>query len=147
MGWTDISASRKDADSPLDEDLFSDLDDNTTYNYERAIRSGTHATGVRTAMARGKTSFSGSSISTIDVVLDFTAADDGAPSFSASPIVTTALEENTSGSSWATVIAAHHIKGGTLSATGCTIDVNWGGQANYQGWVHWVAIGDVTSGE
>lgn len=147
MGWTDISASRQDADSPIDEDLVGDIIANTEYNHDNAVRGGTHALGVRLAMARGRTAFGGSSISTIDVVIDFTAGEDGVPNFSDTPIVTTSIEEDTGGSSWGGVIAAHHIKGGTLSGTGCTVDINWGGTAAYYGWVHWIAIGKVTSGE
>jgi hypothetical protein len=148
MGWTDISASRKDADSPLDEDLISDLDDNTTYNHDRAIRSGTHATGVRTCMARGRESFSGSAISTIDVPIDFTAQTDGDPNFGAEPIVCITLEENTGGDVWApTDSPTHYIADGSLTTAGCTVSIKWLATKDFQGWVHWIAIGTVTTGE
>ncbi len=106
-GWTDISASRKDADSPIDEDLIGDLDDNATYNHERAIRSGTHTTGVRTCMARGRTAFDWSTTRVGTVSITFaTDADDGDPNFLAAPrVYATLAEDATSSQEWSSFSA------------------------------------------
>ncbi len=147
MGWTDISASRKDADSPIDEDLTGDLNDNTVYNHERAIRSGTHALGVRTCIARGRESFTVTSNSTIAVPIDFTAQDDGDPNFGAEPNVLLSLEEDTTGYNWQNTSVAHYIEDATLTTSGCTVRIKWLDTQSWKGWVHWIAIGTVTSGE
>ncbi len=127
--------------------MLGDLNDNTVYNKGHAIRSGTHALGVRTCIARGRESFTGSGIITISVPIDFTAQDDGDPNFGAEPNVLLSLEENTAGDNWLTQLVALYVEDATLTTSGCTARVRWGASNNYQGWVHWIAIGTVTSGE
>ncbi len=148
MGWADIPAGWLASDSAFDEDLVDGLDDNTTYNHECAIRSGTHTTGVRTCMSRGRESFTPTSINTIAVPIDFTAPAEDDPNFGAEPIVCIALEENTSGDDWLGGLVMCYIEDGTLTTSGCTVRINWVAAAqDFWGWVHWIAIGDVTSGE
>ena len=153
MGWTDISASRKDADSPIDEDLIGDMDANSIYNFDHAVRSGTHATGVRTAMARGTQGFSGSSWASLSVLVNFnTSHEDGQPNFLAAPIVAISLEEIDAGDNWDNYNIASYIEHGTLTATQCYVKVRFTDDTgevskDWEGKVHWIAIGLVVSGE
>jgi hypothetical protein len=86
--WTTITDARIDADSPIDEDLMTDIRENAEYLYERHVRSGTATTGVRTIMARGKSSaqslsLDGTGNGSDTVAITFsTDATDGAPAFS-----------------------------------------------------------------
>ncbi len=149
-GWTDISASRKDADSPIDEDLFSDLDDNTTYNHERAIRSGTHATGVRTCIARGKTAWSFATGEYVIVLIEFDTALDGDPNFLAAPTVIMTLEEDPAGSDeWLGEQPSVYLEETTVTASQCsgTVQFTPSSSLTVQGWIHWIAIGTVMAGE
>jgi hypothetical protein len=155
--FTVISDGRVDADSPIDEDLITDLRENDEYLFERAVRAGTHATGVRLAIARGADDFSDA---TADGTVSFSGtitfstadSDDGDPNFDVAPRVILTIERN-GGDAWTANITAMriplHITDGSLSTTGFT----WGfectvaGPNNIVGKVHWIAIGTVTTGE
>jgi hypothetical protein len=130
--------------------LIADLDDNATYNHDHAIRSGTHVTGVRTCMARGKTLFSWSAADSGTQAVLFSNAEDGDPDFLTAPIVTLSLQESPSGDAWLNKgPVAVHIDGGTLDENGFTAQIDFfqGDTLDATGWVHWIAIGEIQVGE
>lgn len=160
--YTTITDGQVDAESPLDEDLMSELRDNTAYNYERALRVGTNTTGVRRAMACGRKAWSitcsGSNGSTTVAITFSSDAEDGNPNFDsgATPVVLFSLEEDDTGAEvdWGTNPADHvqaWIETGTLAYTGCTITIDVKNAAGatdvYNGFLHWMATAAVTSGE
>ena len=158
--FTSIAAGRRDADSPVNESLVDDAIENTEYNQERALRCGTHTTGVRQAYARGLDTFStstnGSNIILSGTVTFSTDSADGNPNFLSAPYVWFALEENTDGGGslqW-TSGNVYNFRGPylidtTRANTGFSwelvVDKNSG--ATFEGNVYWFAIGEVTAGE
>jgi hypothetical protein len=149
MGWTDISDSRIDADSFVNVGLVGDMTANPVYNHDHAIRSGTHTTGARTCMARGKTQFSWSDVTTGTQAVSFSDALDGDPNFLAAPVVSMRLEESPAGEDWVSNgPATVYLEDDTLDEAGFTARVDFSGSAfDPTGWVHWIAIGEVQAGE
>lgn len=159
MGWNTIADGSVDADSPVNETLMTNMRDNMVYNHDRAVRSGTHATGVRLAIARGTYDFNITIVTgTVSHAFTFaTDATDGDPNFSAAPLVVFGMEERivTGGGTdcdWATddTVVTANIQDGTLSSTGMTVDITCRTDSSdtyCKGTLHWVAFGAVTSGE
>lgn len=155
--WTSISSTRLDADSPIDEDLTTDLDDNAKSIRERQLRTGIHALGVRLALARGEKAASvaissglGTSIDTITFSSD---ATDGNPNFSAAPTVLgLTFEELSTGVDIGTsdpAVSCYIEEGGptttTLAVVTSVQDAANDGTLNFL--IHWAVVGPVTSGE
>lgn len=156
--WTAISDARIDAESPIDEDLVTDIRENAEYLHERAVRAGTHGTGVRLAIARGKvydtaaTDGSGnmSSIALAPVTFS-TDALDGNPNFSSAPVVVISIEESSTDDEWTTSYSVQcNIREASVATTGFTAEWFVTGAtatATIGAYIHWIAIGPVTAGE
>ena len=163
--WTTISDSRVDADSPVTESLVTDLRENTEYNHERAVRSGTHGAGVRVATAKGRTAFSDTTDGSGDVtttasITYSTDADDSVdPNFSANVRPVWSLEEDSSGGNQAWVnftssgtdtLTAYVLDGTADDGLGFNVSVVFGGGAAttaVAGFINWKVEGTVASGE
>ncbi len=153
--WTNIAAGSVDVDSPITTTLLTNLRDNGAYNNERALRSGTHATGVRLAFARGKEAISdttdGGGLAKIVATITFSSGStDGNPNFTSVPTVYVCLEEDTIGAAWTDVHLWHVFVDDIPTTSGFTATVFGSGLANttvYNGFVNWIAVGPVTSGE
>ena len=128
MGWTDIANSEFDVDSPITETLMTEIVENGEYNHDHALRTGTHATGVRMAFARGvnSTEFSigtnASGEGNDNVTITFSDATDGDPKFDSAPNMWFSFTEGTTAPAWAsTAVFSAYILQGTLSATQATV--------------------------
>ena len=157
--YTTIAGIRVDADSPVDEDLISDLRDNAASIRERQLRTGTHVTGVRLTLARGisasttiTTDGSGNGLDTIGVGFAGDSSD-GDPNFSAAPsCLGLTFEELSTGDDLGGTAPSVScwINEATLDASGFTavISVRGGAvTANIDYKLHWAFVGPVTSGE
>jgi len=154
--WTTIPDSDCDADSPVDEDLMGDLKENVEYLYERAVRGGTHATGVRVVLARGTITDTSLTDGAGDiwnqtVALSFSTAIDGDPNFDSAPVVVVTPEESSASTDWGTTwqVSASIVEG-TRTASGCTIEwtIRSGPASSTIGVVlNWIAVGLPTAGE
>ncbi|MCP4898882.1 MAG: hypothetical protein GY906_18070 [bacterium] len=161
MGWTDIDDTTFDAESPNVEGLFEDIVENTEYNFEHAVRGGTHAAGVRLATARGAVSFTAVSqtLLQVDITLNGggTDCDDGDPNFDAAPrVILTIREDPTSANDFTSGGASsfnemhYWIEEGypTTATCRCQVWMDDGSAGpNYKGMIHFIAVGTVTSGE
>jgi hypothetical protein len=152
--WTDIAAGSRDQDTPVWEATANALYNNTLYNQERALRCGTHATGVRLAEARGIVSLSqaaaGEDHLFTTTVTFSSAADDGDPGFSVAPtiklLVTEYIYTNWSASVYP---KAYYIQAGTRTASAFSLDIQFENPAatDVGVRVHWEARAAVTVGE
>lgn len=163
MGWTSITSTRYDADSPIDEDLMGDIVGNGNFLFDSAIRCGTFAVPVRLAEARERHSGGGTESSGFRVTVTVSptygvgaSADDGNANFASAPRVVFSLEEDTSsgsGQDWDTddiTITRAYIPDGTISTTGFSCTIVFDGvtsSADVDFYLHWIAIGPVTPGE
>ena len=157
--WTDISAARLDADSPVDEDLSNDLNDNDKSIRERQLRCGIHSAGVRLALARNATTLdvtlSSNSGQSTDAIVFSSGAADGNPNFSATPTcIGLVFEELSSGADLGAtggISITCQIEEGSLSTTGFTAITTVLNAGTASGTVdfklHWAFVGPVTSGE
>jgi hypothetical protein len=159
MAWTSISASRYDQDSPEDEDLWGDLIANAEYNYDHAVRGGTHGAAVRLALGRGEVSFSAT---TCGANKEFTgtvtfatpgATYDGDPNFNSAPLITYGLKEVTDATyeAWTTANSIYGISVITTavstSAFSYRIKFYNGGNPDLSGVMYWMAMSPVVAGE
>lgn len=159
MGWTSISDTRTDSDSPVDEDLLVDLSDNSQYNYDHALRCGTDSSGVRLVLARGAIEIDETSV-IADVAMTGTVtfatvghADDGDPNFNSTPRIEFGFEEDSTGGyvewkatagvrAWGAVLTA-------VSSTAFSYRVQFENNSgiDIKGYVHWAAIAEPSTGE
>jgi len=156
MAWTDISSSREDQDSPVDEDLMGDIIDNTEYNFDHAVRGGTHATGVRLAIARGYVQVLdttvGADYKKTGTVTFSTDAADGNPNFDSSPFVWMTVREILGGGTydtWSTAIysVSPYIEDVSPTDFDWCVQFHNGGDPDIGFQLWWMAIGAVTAGE
>ncbi len=154
--WVNIASAAIDVDSPITTTLLTNLRDNGAYNNERALRAGTHATGVRLAFARGKEAISdtsdGGGLANMTATVTFSSGStDGNPNFTSAPTVYVILEEDTAGASWLMASQTWTVFLDDIPTTsGFTAQVRGSGVTNttvYNGFVNWIAVGPVTSGE
>lgn len=160
MAWTSISASREDTDSPVDEDLVGDIIANTEYNFDHAMRCGTHGFSERKAFAAGIVAFSDASADTDQTFAGTVtfATDCGTPNlinpnFDSLPYITFGFQESTAGGA-AAWTPTNNIRGwsATITARSATafsylIAFDCNSTVNLAGWLHWYAVADVTAGE
>ena len=154
--YTNISASRVDADSPVDEEFGGDAADNDQHLFEHALRCGTYATGVRLALARGATdldiNLDGSGNGQSSDAITFTTALDGNPAFSVAPTcIGLVFEELSTGGDVGTPTSLMvRIEEGSLSTSGFTVvtTVRGGGATVTVDFrIHWAFVGAPSSGE
>lgn len=167
--WTIITDGSIDEDSPLTTTLFTNFRGNIEYNFERAARGGTHATGVRLVIARGTKTLAAaagtqigtsglywSNITATAIAFDATDSADGDPNFLAAttPIILLSCVEDDSGGklNWDAggVVAGPYVASGSLSDTGFTIECEFLATSNSAGIgaiFQWVAIGLPSTGE
>ncbi len=164
--WTVISGNAIDANSPWHEGLVEDFHDNISYNYERALRCGRNAVGVRLALARGRKAFTvsldatGDGASTVTITYA-TDATDGDPNFltSETPTFSYSLEQDSGGGvNWSEFFSndwnegfQHFIASRPDADEDMTIQINCanasGGSGTFAGWINWRAEALVASGE
>ena len=157
--WTDITSTRVDADSPVDEDLVGDLNDNSKSLREQALRCGTNTTGVRLTLARGRFAAnitldgSGNGVDTNTITFS-SSATDGDPNFSAAPtcLGLTFEESSVAGDevgSPSEISLTINESGGVTATAANLVTVIRGGTTgvtiNY--YIHWAFVGPMTSGE
>jgi len=154
--WTAITDGTFDEDSPVTDALLEDIVENTEYNNEHAVRAGTHAAGVRLALARA-TATSEFTISTDangdgSVSWDITIANatDGAPNYSAAPtVVGYSCEDSGGGTAWGNgCIYSVRTTGTSTSTINTRIAVTNGpASTSIKGYLTYALVGPVTSGE
>jgi len=146
MGWTDISAGRQDADSPIDEDLIEDIVGNTEYNHDCAVRSGTHASGVRRALGLVAKTFTQGSANSETVTVTFATDCVEDPNFNSAPYPLgqpVLLRNDTTVNDF-----PDRCWFLTMTSTGCTVRINYdAGSPNSSVTMYFGVVGEVTSGE
>ena len=157
-----INSTRTDADSVPDEDLFDDLRLRGDYLFESQLRCGEDAdtSRVRLAYARGRTAFTDPTAAGGTIVVSgtiaYSTATDGDPNFSGVPAVIVSLESDDSGGSneWDQgadeILVTVHVDYGTITTSQFDYvvkGINLDGAEDFDGFIHWQAIGPVTSGE
>ncbi len=161
MAWTTIPSTDVDADSPVDEDLMGDLNDNVQYVFDSAIRGGAFATPLRSVYCGGYFTFSGTTSSGGDFdngpnAIDFDADSQlGAPNFAVGelPLVTFSLaEDKASGQTdWGNFDSVcAYIEYPLHDNEGVSITIKGRGGLNtvaYAGRCYWQAIGGAADGE
>lgn len=155
--WTVIPDTDTDADSPLTEDLVTDIKENAEYLHERAVRAGTHTVPVRLAFARGvyidtASTDGGGDTGIVTQAITFAAeAIDGDPNFSVAPTVVVSIQESTAHDDWGSPsVVSVWLDETAVSTTGFTVSwqlVGGAASAAIGARISFFAAGLVTSGE
>ena len=156
MGWTDISDSSFDADSPITDTLMQQIVENGEYNHDHAIRGGTNAAGVRLALSRHKSSeftISMDANGNGSVGWDITVANatDGAPNFANAPVPVGFMCEDSGGgaSAWGNgaVYSVKLVSSSTTTVSTRIAVVNGPASTTIKGYLYVTLLEEVTSGE
>jgi hypothetical protein len=124
--YTVISDGDVDADSPVDEDLMTDLKENVEHVYERApltTDESNIALAHGTVTATGAIDGGGDADFTKAIVFS-TDSDGGDPGFSSTPRIAIGWGEDTANAEWGTnagLMVSVWIEEATKSATGFTV--------------------------
>ncbi len=159
MGWTVLTSSDTDVGSSVNDTLMDAIRGNLDYNFDHALRCGTHAAGVRKAVAYGEEDFSLSTPWTTVVsgqlykqnsgtltITFSTESDDGNPNFNATPRIWYGFED-ADDTDWASnyVIPQFVITSQSSTQFQGIIYALADASVALDGHLWWLAIGDVST--
>ena len=174
--YVDVPTTDTDQDSPVKTAVVTQLNTNTKYNHDHALRCGydaaavfpntTEGVPVRLAVGQGWTGTGVGEADTgaapggvdkrYDITFNFSSFTDGDPNYDSAPTVMVQIERNTANAGWDETrgFGAVHGKSVCVFLTGVTastayITVAFENPANAdtRGYINVIAIGPVTSGE